>query len=255
MLIIHCGQLNSGQVKLNSEYGWKIIPVKSYLNYNLSNYNLIIIDEVQRIYEKQFEDIVTKVQKNDGKCIFSYDKFQTLAAWEENRNIPKKIENLSSIKKYKLSEKIRTNKEIADFIKMLFDKKKNNLEVKLKGNIEINYFYNEEEVKSYLKYIKNFDWQILNYTPSLYRNYSYEKFQIISLTSHEVIGQEFDNVAVVINDKFNYDNNGKLQYFGASYYHPVKMLFQNLTRTRNKLNIVIINNEEILKRCLEIIEK
>jgi len=255
VLVIHCGQLNSGQEKLNNKYGWEIIPIKDYSTYNLSNYNLLVIDESQRIYEKQFKDIVTKVQKNSGSCIFSYDKVQTLATWEENRNISEKIESLSSKKKYKLSEKIRTNKEIANFIKKLFNKKRNDIKVESKDNIEINYFHNEKETKAYLEYIKNLGWQVLSYTPSLYKNYYYEKFQIVSLTSHEAIGQEFDNVAIVINDKFKYNDEGKLHYFGATYYHPVKMLWQNLTRTRKKLNIIVVNNEEILKRCLEIIGK
>jgi hypothetical protein len=32
------------------------------------------------------------------------------------------------------------------------------------------------------------------------------------------------------------------------------MLFQNITRTRKKLKIVIIKNEEVLERCINIIE-
>ncbi len=58
---------------------------------------------------------------------------------------------------------------------------------------------------------------------------------------------------LVIDDAFKYNDEGKLQYTKKSYYHPIKMLFQNLTRARKKLNIVIVNNEEVLNRCLSIL--
>lgn len=48
-------------------------------------------------------------------------------------------------------------------------------------------------------------------------------------TSHGIIGQEFDNVGVIIDQCFYYNEDGKLQYSCKSYYHPVKMLFQNIT--------------------------
>lgn len=73
-------------------------------------------------------------------------------------------------------------------------------------------------------------------------------------TSHKVIGQEFDKVVVTIDKHFSYNENGQLVYRGSSYYHPVKMLFQNITRTRKKLNIVITGNSEIMDRCVNILK-
>ena len=253
VLILHCGYLNDGQNKLNEQYGWSIIPIKKYSSQDLSEYDLTIIDEAQRIYPKQFEKIVQKTKDISGNCIFSYDKVQTLGYWEENNDIPSKIESIQNVKKHKLTEKIRTNADIANFIKMLFNAKRNDISIKNKDNIELNYFKGDNETKDYLNYIENIGWKVIRYTPSLYDNNYHEKFQIITDTSHQVIGQEFENVAVVIDDAFKYNDEGKLQYTKKSYYHPIKMLFQNLTRARKKLNIVIVNNEEVLNRCLSIL--
>jgi len=110
VLVIHCGYLNDGQSILNSKYNWKIIEIKHYKNYKLSDYDLIIVDEAQRIYSNQFQDIVKKIEENNGNCIFSYDKVQILSTWEEKNNIDNQINKIPSIKSYKLSEKIRTNK-------------------------------------------------------------------------------------------------------------------------------------------------
>ncbi len=53
-LIIHCGYLNNGHEELK-KYGWEIISIKHYANYELSNYDAIFIDEAQRIYPNQLE--------------------------------------------------------------------------------------------------------------------------------------------------------------------------------------------------------
>ncbi|MCQ6373201.1 hypothetical protein NPM09_31980, partial [Bacillus cereus] len=38
------------------------------------------------------------------------------------------------------------------------------------------------------------------------------------------------------------------------YYDSTKMLYQMVTRARNKLHIVIIDNEEVLEKCLRILK-
>lgn len=252
-LIIHCGYLNNGQEELK-RYGWEIIPIKSYASYDLSKYDLIIIDEAQRIHPSQLDDMVGKIKLVSGNCIFSYDKLQTLATWEEIRNIDAKINDIKPITTYKLSEKIRTNKEIATFIKMLFNNKRN-LTISNNGNIELNYFKSLEDAKGYLRTLDSSGWEVLRFTPSQYNKEHHEQYSELSKkTSHLVIGQEFDGVAVTIDKYFSYDGSGKLIYQGGAYYHPAKMLFQNITRARKKLNLIIIDNEELLNRCVSILQ-
>lgn len=252
-LIIHCGQLNDGHVELKNN-GWAIVPIKYYGNQDLAYYDLIIIDEAQRIYPNQLEAIIEKVRLAKCCCIFSHDKLQTLANWEEARDISAKIDSINPITQYKLSEKIRTNKEIAAFIKMLFNNKRF-LPISSNGNIEINYFNATENAKDYLDSLDNNKWEVLRFTPSQYNKEHHEKYSEASnRTSHQVIGQEFDGVAVTIDNFFTYADNGDLIYRGGAYYAPPKMLFQNITRSRKRLNLVIIDNEELLNRCITILQ-
>ncbi|MBO1271243.1 ATP-binding protein [Shewanella sp. 4t3-1-2LB] len=253
VLIIHCGNLNDGQVRLKTEYNWDVIPIKHYRSFDLSIYNMIIIDEAQRIKPQQLEEIVNTVKSTNGNCVFSYDKIQTLSTTEEYRNIDAHINNIDQIISYKLTEKIRTNKEIASFIKALFNKNKKTSSNN-RGNVELNYFSTTEDAKYFLDSISNQGWEVLRFTPSQYNKEHHKSyFSVYNKASHGIIGQEFDNVAVVIDQFFSYSNTGELMYRGGSYYHPVKMLFQNITRTRNKLSIVIINNSELLNRCIAIV--
>ncbi|UXU91430.1 DNA/RNA helicase domain-containing protein [Burkholderia sp. S-53] len=252
-LIIHCGQLNRGHMKL-MQSGWKIAAIKDYGKRDFANYDLIIIDEAQRIKDNQFEDIVEKVKATNGFCIFSHDKLQTLSDGEAKDEISEKINSIASIVQYTLSEKIRTNKEVAAFIKMLFFAKKT-VPIPNSNNIEINYFSAVQDAKNYLDGLDEKKWEILRFTPSQYNKEHHANYGgILYKTSHQVIGQEFDGVAVTIDQYFSYDDDGKLIYKGKAYYQPAKMLFQNITRSRKKLNLVIINNEQILNRCISILQ-
>jgi len=251
-LIIHCGNLNEGQEKLNQN-GWEIISIRDYFNKDLATYDLIVIDEAQRIYPRQLDDIVKKVTVAKNGCIFSFDKFQTLSRQERVADIGVKINSISSIISYSLSEKIRTNREIATFITSLFNSNKN-IPLSAAENIELNFFNNIEDAKIYLSTLDLTTWEVLQFTPSIYNKEQHEEYWDASKkTSHKVIGQEFDGVAVVIDQNFSYDTNGELIYRSSVYYDPAKMLFQNITRARKKLNLIIINNQELLSRCLTIL--
>jgi len=255
-LVIHCGYLNTGHLKLRDEYGWDIAPIKNYEAFNLADYSLVIVDETQRIYPNQLELIISKIRSNNGNCIFSYDQQQCLRKREMNNNIAQIISDKTSSKVHQLTEKIRTNKEIASFIVALFNR--SSIVEKLdRSNIELSYFQYYNDAKEYIKLLGEQGWKIINFTPSNKTSYPYDNYHVsMEDNTHGVIGQEFDKVIAVIDQHFYY-NGDKLatkDYKSLPYYHPTKMLFQVMTRTRRKLNVIIINNQEILERCLSILK-
>lgn len=257
VLIFHCGSLNSGHYKLRDDYSWSIAPIKNYESYSLSKYDLIILDEVQRVYKHQLDFVLENIKTTNAKCIFSYDSQQCLASWEIKRNIPQYIKEQVSPKLFKLTEKIRTNKEIASFIKNLFDLS-NKSPNQQYSNVDVQYFKYSSDAREYIDILRNQRWKVINFTPSKYDRYPYDRYQNSwEETAHNVIGQEYDKVVAVMDKYFFYDQNGKLSTRGwpkAPYYHPTKMLFQIVTRTRKKLTIIIINNEVVLNQCLRILQ-
>lgn len=129
--------------------------------------------------------------------------------------------------KLNLSEKIRTNKNLAQFIRSVFD-----LNKKLQSipeEVSIIHFQNENTAKEYISIKKDF--RLINYTPSRYYHDHLDDFQLLGVyegTSHSVIGQEFDNVIVIIDSFFYYDETRQLNSRGrpGNPYDQVKMLFQ-----------------------------
>ncbi|PEC30779.1 hypothetical protein COM99_26065 [Bacillus cereus] len=253
VLIIHCGSLNDGQKKLRRNHDWEIAPIKEYKEYNVNEYDLIIIDETQRIYTLQLEALLTEINKTNVKCIFSYDPIQCLSSSEAERDIPQYLKNEVSPKHHRLTDKIRTNKEITAFIKNLFDLSKINQNHNY-SNIELKYFADKSLVSNYIRVFTDKGWKAINYTPGFRTTYPYESYQNSQDESaHGVIGQEFDNVIVVIDSNFVYDKNlltSKKNY----YYDNTKMLYQMVTRARKKLHIIIIDNEDVLEKCLSILQ-
>jgi hypothetical protein len=255
VLIIHCGQLNEGHQQLIDEYHWDIISAKFIFGHDYSKYKLVILDEAQRVYPNFFDKVINEVKKYNSNCILSHDEEQTLSNDEINAKISTKIENVTTIPTFELTNKIRTNKEVANFIECLFNKDKS-FTKEANSSVEITFLENLDETLDFIKHLQNNNWKIINYTPDRFKMPPYERFRIIEefTNSHRVIGQEFDNVVAVIDEHFYYESN-KLSTKGyRPYYHPTKMLFQIISRTRLKLHLIIFKNENILERCLQMLK-
>jgi hypothetical protein len=252
-LIIHCGKLNDGHRALINA-GWKIISVRDLARQDLRMFGPILLDEAQRVRPHQFADVVAQITSSGGQCIFSYDRSQTLDDYETRNDIGAQIAAIPRIASFSLSEKIRTNKEIANFIKCFVNYNRG-LKVKDTGNIELVYFSSSDDAIQHLLSLDTTKWKVIRFTPSQYQREHHETYSAgVATTSHDVIGQEFDGVAVMVDQFFSYNQHGNLFYTGRAYYQPAKMLFQNMTRARNRLRLIIINNPSILSACMRVFE-
>ena len=251
VLILHCAPLNSGHQILMDEYNWSIYMPKYAPN--TIDFDLIIIDEAQRMYPYQFDKYI-KVRTLNKKCIFSYDEKQYLRDNEKQYHTKERIEKELLCTPYKLTDKIRTNKEIAYFIRQLFNIKKNIPNIDY-TNIELTYCKDCYSAKLLLQELLERGWKTPNYTPGTRSFFHYEAYLSNDTESaHSVVGQEFNNVVVVIDESFKYNSQGDL-IADNTYYSQRQMLYQIITRTRKKLHIVIINNEVMLNRCIDILSK
>jgi Cdc6-like AAA superfamily ATPase len=257
VLIIHSANLNSGQYELNGSYGFKIIPIKNFNNImNFKRYNLVIVDESQRITKEQFNRLIDLVKNDNISIIFSFDPRQCLSTMEIKTNFENLLKEVLTTKLFTLSDKIRTNPELAQFIRCLFDRnqiREHKGISLLRNNVRIEYCSSTKKVLLLLEYLTKNGWKFLNCTSSLYNPEHPNRYKSIdNEVSHEVIGQEFNKVVIVLNE-YNYiDENGLLQGSGT-YYHPNGMVFQNITRTISNLCIIVDRNIEMFNYCIEIL--
>lgn len=119
--------------------------------------------------------------------------------------------------------------------------------------VTIDYFDTADEVKEYIAYLEeNKGYKAINYTPSRYTYSSRDKFvDMCSSNAHEVIGQEFDKVVLIMDKSFWYNKSNGLCAKG-SYYSALGMLYQIVTRVVNELKIVVLDNPKLYSKLLEI---
>lgn len=254
--IIHCGQLSAGHLRLNSSQGFfSIVPAKGCEKIALDNYGAIFIDECHRLRLHQFNEIVGKIKEVGLPCFFFLDSNQTMQASEVRNEISNKIIDMmpDAICK-ELSKKIRTNKEIAAFVRRLFSLKGENRTIRF-DNIEILYSSEILEARKIIECYRANGYQFIYYTPSQYTKWTSDIWVHISegYSTHDVIGQEFDRVIMPMDKNFFFES-GKLKSYAHPYneYILPKMLFQGLTRTRERLAILVHDNPALFEELLDI---
>ena len=255
--LIHCAQINNGQYKLINDYKWNIYPIKNYSSLFEKRFDVLIIDEVQRIKIEQFRLIKKYIDDNNTILILSGDRKQILRNGEGG--IIEILEN-EYLNKFSMTKKIRTNKELADFISVMLDLSKLNNKKLSKKNINITYFNSYEEANKYILTKKNFSF--INYTSTLYPEKGQVGFERMDYNRntvgnpHRVIGQEFENVGVLIDKHFYYDNNKlKAHTMYNNVYSPKDMLYQAITRVIQTLEVIVVENIEVFKILVNIFDK
>ncbi len=257
-LVIHCGILSDGQNRLNETFeNFHVIPA-GLLKRNkeiIDDYQYILVDESHRIFPGQYEFVCDHVRNNKKICIFSSDPEQVLSNLERRNEIVQKIHKLPLLGKYELSKKIRTNKELASFIisvRNLNKKAKNSMNYK---NVSLNYANSENEACRIIEYYRKQGYTFINYSKSNYYHSPYEQYKE-DFDTHHVIGQEFDNVLMLLDNSFYYDDSGILQgveHPNPDYLYP-NLFYQGITRVREKIALVIVKAPTLFEKIVSIFQ-
>lgn len=254
--LIHSGLLSEGHNYLNVKFhGVHIYPAKAINNYLLNRFKYVLVDETQRLYKTTIDLILENFNnKQTAICVFAYDFTQVLSKKEKNRNNPQRLRDVKGFEEMELSIRIRSNKEIFSFIRnmmVLSDVPHNKMNYK---NIEIVYANNVDEAKRLVSYYGSNGYIFITLTPSQYVRNEIDEFAG-NITSHNVVGQEFDKVVVILDDNFRYSEEGILQ----AREHPnpdylfANLFYQNITRAKEKLALVILNNKSMFEKILTIL--
>lgn len=255
--LIHSGILCDGHRILSAKWENVIIFSAKELNgdgvENLKRYQFIFVDESQRIYSSTFEKIIKEVISKSKTVIFAYDYAQSLSITEEERNIPAKLQKIDGFVEYTLSDKIRTSKEIASFTRTMM-----NLNNRARGymdysDIDVLFANNTEEAKRLINLYDEKGYIFISYTQSMYNRNSIDLYPS-NYDTHHVIGQEYDKVMIMMDKNFRYDKERRIQ--GKEHPNPdllfYKLLYQGISRAREKLCVLIVENYKLFSHILNI---
>lgn len=244
-----------GHIFLNSQLeNVSIIDAKNAHKKIIDQFEVICIDETQRLYEITIDNILTSF--NDGiieGCIFSYDFAQCLSKSKLRRNNPKRLTQIEGFEEEKLSERIRTNKEIFSYIRTMMRLTDVSRKYLKYDCIEVLYANTNQEADILLDIYCGMGYEFITFTPSQFVMNEIDHYAG-NVNSHQVIGQEFDNVVIIIDKNFRYSESGDLEardHPNPDYLFP-KLFYQNITRAREKLCIIVLDNMEIFHTLLRI---
>lgn len=252
--IIHCGMLAQGHETLNSLlHNVDIIAIKNVTTETLSQYDFLFVDEAHRIYPYQLDLIISITKEQKKYCVFSSDSKQVLSKKETKRAIGDKLNTIKQENRFNLSGKIRTNKMLVSFVKKLFYTK-DPTPYESYDNIQILSAKDLNIAKQYIEYLQGQGYEYIEFTPSMYSSHQLDQLAIGKINTHGVIGQEFDKVVMVIDKSFLYWND----HLNA-YAHPnpdylfTQLLFQGVTRAREHLALIVLDNPEVFETLTKIL--
>ena len=237
--ILHCGTITENHHYLAGHMPHVDIRQTSDIESSsqLSGYDLILVDEAQRMTEEALACIREAVAKRRSACIFSCDHRQVLYAGEDRRRIADRIQEISA-ELYRLSDKIRANKELASFTLTLFDLTKRTYLYDY-DCITLIYARDKKTAESFIPYFTAKGCVLINDLPE----YSCPEAQ----SGDNVIGREFEHVLMLMDDRFYYDSEGNLQAAddpeGRKLYR--ELLFQGVSRARETLCLIVVDAPEL----------
>lgn len=253
--VIHCGIICDSHRYLSTKLpNLQLVAVKDInQQYDFADYSYVFVDESQRIEKAQLEIITSNTKKYRLTTTFSYDPVQTLTSREEKDAIPQQIEALPLNANFVLSDKIRTNRELVSFIRRVNDLSHPDI-LSQYPSVSLAYANNQAEAKRLIEYYKAINYTFINFTGSNYKPSSFDAY-CGDINTHRVIGHEYDNVLMVLDNTFYYNAKGQIR--GREHPNPnyiyTRMLLQGLTRVREKLALVVVDNAELFDNLFHIV--
>ena len=249
VLVLHCARLSEGHRKLREALpSLAVASIRDVTGEFLSEnrWDIILVDESQRLYQESFDLLVKHAEKNRVPAVFCYDPSQVLTVSERERNIAGQIEKLAGEHIFTLSSRLRTNAEIASFVSAFFDRRKQTRKYDY-DNILLLYAPSEEDTDRMRRHLEREGYIYIDFSGQGARSEAV-------LDTHDIIGLEFDRVVVSVGKEFYYDKTGCLRTHahGNPNYLYDRMLFQNISRTREKLCIIIADNLRLFKEAASI---
>ena len=260
VLLIHCGILSDGHRMLNdmmenvdiisgndicrSSFGEK----KSVQD----RYQFLLVDEAQRMSENALAFIKSVTGNGIKICVFSYDYFQILSKTEQRRNIPARIATLPGFTELKLSGRIRSNREMNSFIQTLLDlRERDQNHIYQYENVDVLFAKNDKEAAQIINFYRN------------ERGYTFIEYDDPikdcpgDINVLETSGMEFEDVIITLTNHFKYSDEGVLM--GNAHPNPdysyYRLLFQSVSRTRERLCIVVVGDGVLFGKVLGIQKK
>ena len=198
-----------------------------------------ILDErLKKVWIRSAEDFDTD---EDWSCILVDEGLK--GSDGNSEELLERIEELDPIR-LEFTGNIRINRPVYAFLRTLFNRKEKSPGVNF-SCIDVLYAENMESAAAILDY---------------YVEKGYHKIQLPGsgngitegLAEEDIVGLEIDRTAIILDERFYYDDDNRLQARGEQGEDALTVLYEGISRTREKLCLLVEGNEELLSQVMSI---
>ena len=225
--MIHCGDMGQEWKKLHERLLRIVWMPDSQIteDTDMGEFAAVLVDEAHLLNKETLQRIVRLTK--DRPIIFSADCEDKISPEEAGESIKREMEKLPKLQVFRLTNRIRTNAEISSFIQNM---------MRLPGrkcsrrfpHVTIVYANDDREAENLLRDAKEQGYQVSG--------------------ENEIAERTPDYLAVLLDDSYYYDEYRYLR----SKDHRVRSLFHQLNRAKEKLMLVVKNNEQLYGMLLNL---
>lgn len=243
--VVHCGLLSEGHEQLSErQERFSIISAKGIERVDLGAFGAILVDEAQRLWPSQLSLIVRAAVTHELPLYLSLGRRQVIGTDGLGQDVEQMVRRLCpNVSVWELSRKIRTNKAIAGFLRALFHLPGHPTSIST-HNVKVSSADGPAGAQALVDAYRSEGYQFIAYGSDASGARCLDEIDTQGCpTASEVIGQEFDKVAMVVGARFSAQDDTLYQ----------QLLFQGLTRARNNIALVILGNNTLLAELLELL--
>lgn len=232
--LLHCAPLSEGHLHLREAYDWPIFTATDMDREDFpTDCTLLLADEVQRLSPKACQNLINWAVSRRITIVLAWDSDPQGAALDVTALLESQSPALP-IETKRLSAKIRPNRQIASFLSNLFKigSSRNHTPY---DKISIDYLDNRTDLADYTAFLEQQGWICLDSEAPM----------------DHLGGQEFDNVVVVMDHRFFYDESRRLRT-KPGHEQALSNLYQMVTRVVRALKIVVYDDPSLYLTLLTI---
>ena len=243
VLFVHSGPLRRGHLTIDQRL--KNVDICSWekqVTGRLCEYDFLLVDEADHLEETAIEELLSGAKKNRVPVILTFDPHQLLEEEENEEPDFAGSETIALIRQaatmpLSFSGNIRINRPVYAFLRTLLNRKNHPGKADF-GCIDVLYANDGEEQEQIARH---------------YERQGYERLPAASGAGQEgeIIAREYDKVLMILDDAYAYDEAQHL-CVRPGREGDLRLLYEGLSRTRNRLCLLVRGNEKLFLDILKI---
>lgn len=202
---------------------------------DMEGYSYILVDEGHQMGNEILDEILAYSEETGIPVVFAYDQEEAISLDENDAVLYGRLKAIPELVEYQLTNRIRMNKELSTFIHSLMCPAK--------------YHHRREYPSVSVAFANDEKERDIILADFIKEGYVYIE------DATDTTCKEFDQVVMVVDDSFYYDETGALRSKETGERRfGVRNLFHGLNRAKNQIGIVVLGSEAMLQEILEILQ-